>query len=521
MKNKLFLQSSLNKNVVLFSLAVTLVAYWSILRSPLLYVDDALRVYTFESINQGVHGRPYADIIYKLFTNGIFIDISPLSQIIALLCITWAGHLTNTTFTDPQPYPSSMSLYVNIAAVTMFSTFPLNYSIISYKFDSLSFGFAVLSAIYAFKLIAKNEKDKKATARSVISASILLSITLGIYQPMYGFFLCTSIMFVCNLLLKNEKNIHIIVYCSKIFISTLLSGIFYLPIFIYTKYQLQLGFHGLGPHPYVSKGIELPTILTLTPTVYENVKYALKSLYNYSGANMPTLTLFIITVFFLHTVIQKNILWGKKFAIFFLLPIAIIMCFGIQLILVNPTYATRTTVSFAAFFTCMTIIVLIHSPGIMLKKIAIAIALTFSLSSSTILTAIGNAQRDQYNYQNDILYNGLGIDLLQLYYTHGLRKIYLTNINEPMCTSLQILELKYDFLRNELAMSGGLFVMQKYIAELPINYKLIENLNPTEFNRSKPIVQKPNYIIHETLPGTFAITLKNVASIPFSYDRWK
>lgn len=52
-------------------------AYWAILRSPLLFVDDVLRVYTQMSINQGVHGRPLADLVYQFLSNGLFVDIIP------------------------------------------------------------------------------------------------------------------------------------------------------------------------------------------------------------------------------------------------------------------------------------------------------------------------------------------------------------------------------------------------------------------------------------------------------------
>ncbi len=63
---------------------LSLAGYWSILQSPLFYLDDALRVVTHTSINQGVHGRPIADWLYFLLSGGTFLDVSPLSQILAL-----------------------------------------------------------------------------------------------------------------------------------------------------------------------------------------------------------------------------------------------------------------------------------------------------------------------------------------------------------------------------------------------------------------------------------------------------
>ena len=151
--------SEQNGKVFLFTLPFVVVANWAILRSNFLYVDDAARVYNFGSINQGVHGRPFADFFYKLLTSGIFIDFSPLSQLLALSCLVWSGILICDVFSKNC---LNRNLTFSGKSLTSFvlSVFPLNYSIISYRFDSLSFGLAILFAVYGFLVVAKEDVSK-------------------------------------------------------------------------------------------------------------------------------------------------------------------------------------------------------------------------------------------------------------------------------------------------------------------------------------------------------------------------
>ena len=510
--------SEQNGKVFLFTLPVVVVANLAILRSNLLYVDDAARVYNFGSINQGVHGRPFADLFYKLLTSGIFIDFSPLSQIIALSCLVWSGILICEVFFRNC---LNRKLVLKAKCLTSFvlSVFPLNYSIISYRFDSLSFGLAILFAVYGFLAVAKEDVSKKEFLIHSCIGGVLLAVTMGLYQPFWGVYTCCCFFYIIAMLLSNEKNKLICTKILKLFLSCLISGCLYLPIYLYARYEAAKDFFGLGPHPYVSRVIQLPEPSSFFRTLIANTKHWLEAIYSYSGPDAPTLSFAFLIVLFLTVIIQKKISIQKKFFAIFTLPAAFVSCFGVQIFLLHPSNGTRVSVSLCAFAACIFSTALCHANSFIYKKIIYIVAVYFILTSSVLLTAIGNAQRDQYNFQNEIVFNNLGIDLMRLCNRNNNVKFYISNVDEPICTSLQLLSEKYGFLREGGAMSNNIFVAQKYLSYLPVNYYIKGSFQEISISDIDPVIETPNYSIKKILDDTYAVTLKALTPHIYTSDR--
>ena len=504
-----------------FTFFLIIIAYQAILRSPLLYGDDALRVYTFETINQGVHGRPFADILYMFFTGGIFVDFSPLSQLIALFCMALSGYIIYNTFTILSASEHAEATTQQCLTTLVFSVFPLHYATISFKFDSPSFGAAIVCAVSAFALSAKDHGNFKKNIYFSLISGLLLAVSLGLYQPMFGIYTCSAVFFLGNMLLNNTPCKKII---QKIFLFSMScfgAAVFYLPIFLYTKYMAQLDFHGIGPHPHVNQGIQLPKMREIISTILENSKKIFIKIYAYSGIDGPTIALVLLTMIFVYVVLRKKMPCSNKITTLLLLPLALIASFGVQVFLKNPLDAPRVTVSLSAFAACLTALVFIHTENKNFKKIVTVIVIYFIITSSVLLTAIGNAQRDQYTYQNDIIYKDLGIDLLHLYKNNGMKKFCVLNSQEPLCTSAQILEKKYGFVKGWVALPNTMFFMQKYLSYIPVKYFLKAHFQPQDdISQIPPTIERPNYFIKESSPGVFVVTLKTIAPIPFDYDRW-
>lgn len=225
-------------------LLIAMLFYMSILRSPLFFGDDALRVFTHTSINQGVHGRPLADLAYGVLSGGLFVDMSPLSQVLALAFMLMAGMLIARVFVPQATTEKHLARWTPLFYVLL----PLNFSIISYRYDSLGFALAIFFSSLAFFFIF-HEGNRVAR---VIIAGICLWITLSTYQIMVCMYYCACFWGLAHFSFR-ESFIEILKKCYLIFFSTVIALLSYLPIYIQAVKNASSPFCGLPNHPYVSQ----------------------------------------------------------------------------------------------------------------------------------------------------------------------------------------------------------------------------------------------------------------------------
>lgn len=500
-------------------------AYWAILRSPLLFMDDALRVYTQMSINQGVHGRPLADLVYQFLSNGLFVDISPLSQIVALMAMIWAGMRLQDCFRSDAVFGREHVLIYSYIIALIFVVFPLNYALISYRYDSLSFGLSILLSTISFAFTVYPPRFYgNYYFNKIFIPPFLLMASLAMYQAMIGIYLCCSLFFLAHIILQNN---HWSIFLKKgfIFLRTFcFASIFYLPIYLHAKSMAKADFYGIGPHPHVSAHNHLLDIENLPFSFLANIKLFLKKSISYLGMDIPSFIVIIMLFVLLFMIITKKLSFLRKIVTCFIIICAFISCAGLQLILTSPLFEARTLTPLCAFVTCTFLISISHISIIICKKSIIYMSAIFVISASGILSSIGNAQRDQYIFENELVYNSLEYDIMQLYNNNGLESFYITPLEPPIVTTLKILKDKYGFLKDSGAMSCSFFRCTKLLSYMPINYIFrahFYQISDIDIDSIKPVITRPNYFIKKIDKRMYCIILRKNDTEPFSRKRFE
>lgn len=508
---------------------ISLLAYWAILRSPLLYADDAVRVYTYLGINQGVHGRPLADMLYLFFTGGLFIDFSPFTQVIALMAMTWAGFLLSDVFYTALTLDENGINTKRCAIALMFTVFPLNFGLISYRFDALPFGVAVLCATGAFVKVAKISLTSPKVAVQYLVPGVLLACSLALYQPMFGIYACCTVLYLCQMLLQNSTFHDVRKKFFTFFAICLVGALLYLPAFFHLKYMLRFDHYGLGPHPYVIYFSKMPELLEFPKVIWNNIIHIFSTLKTYIGLDVPSITAALFIAVFIGLVLTQKIDRTRKLLVLLGLPSALVVCFGLQLFLIHPIIEPRTSTPLAAFTACLFALTLLHAPNFLIKKGLLLFCAVFILSSATILSSIGNAQRDQYRYETEFVYQGLEADLKALYTQDGLKTFYITPFESPICTTLQVLRHKYGFLKSVGSMSTAIFGVHRILSYLPVDYNISHIHGPdadvakvaTDISKLETVISRYSYSIKKQEPGKFVIVLNDITPQPFTFERWK
>lgn len=509
---------------ILVMLAVGL-SYWAILRSPLLFVDDAIRVFTNMSINQGVHGRPFADVAYMLLSNGLFVDFSPMTQVLALAAITWAGIRVHDCFLKDAGSVGQGLIAPSYIIVLVFAVFPLHFSIISYRFDALSIGLALLCAALAFVTAARPPQWRgplPAVGISIGISGALIALSLGLYQPMFGVYACCALFFIGHSLLRHDKPSLAFKKALSFLGAACLGALFYLPVYLAAKQSVQSDFYGVGPHPYVSGHIQIVGFSALFQTVPHNILLFLQTICGYAGRDLPSAVILIMAFFFAGIVIIKKISIFRKISALLLAVCAFLSCAGLQLFLSAPVFVPRTLTPLCAFVACLFLVTLAHMNRPILKKSIVCLGAIMALSSACILSAIGNAQRDQYHYENDVVFDNLATDLMTLYAEHDLKAFYVTPLEPQSCTSLKILKNKYKFLRDVGSMTCTFFTATKFLSYIPVNYIFHAYFNSAVNTETlESVITRHNYTIKKIENGKYAVVLHQFPVEPFTSERFE
>uniref|UniRef100_I2Q7R2 Uncharacterized protein n=1 Tax=Desulfovibrio sp. U5L TaxID=596152 RepID=I2Q7R2_9BACT len=521
-----------------FICAVSIIAYSSIIRSPLFFEDDALRVAINEGVNQGVHGRPFADMIYTFFSGGLFIDISPFSQIVAIFFMILSATILLSGFSivTEKKFLSLGTLYDSIilslrdenmwSLALVFVCFPLNFSIISYRFDSLPMCSGILFACSAFTIcqtINIHSYNAYDFLVRVLCASVLIFFSLGLYQPTIGFYVAASFILFAHMVLSSCKFIEVLLRVILSVIPLIVGSVFYIPIYLQAKYMAGQQFYSLKEHPYIVAHNNLLPLKNLFEGILKNCLDFINYYLSFLGENtlsyaITSATFIVFVVIFLKSISN----FRKIIAIVFLFS-AFISCASIQIFLQSPIFATRTSVSLAVFVLGIFFISSNHSRFLWIKKTIGIIRWLIIIISIGILSAIGNAQRDQYRFEQEIVYNGLEADIAFLYEKEGLKSFSITPWALSTCvTTIRVLQNKYPFLRESGSMTVSMFTISKMLSYLPINYVLSENFDPSvNLNVLETVIKKYNYTIKKISDEQYLVVLHPHQTLPFTPDRLK
>ena len=276
------LKASFAKKNFFILFFISICAYSSILQSNYFFADDAYRVFTYTKIDQGGHGRPLADIFYYILSAGTFMDMSPLSQILAIMLLIGSAFLTIKIFNN---HTDDNKLFFSYILPLLFITFPLHHTIISYRFDSFSMAMAIYLPTAAFYI--NNTYNNK---YSLSVSTLLLMLSAAFYQPMYPIYIVIFFIYIPHTILSKNfsntliiKNIKCIIY----------SAILYIPVFIYAKYFADKSFFMFTEHPHTAMHSQLISIRHFFDDIFTNMTNYIQTCYSYINLDI----LSILSVF--------------------------------------------------------------------------------------------------------------------------------------------------------------------------------------------------------------------------------
>lgn len=373
-------------------------AYFALFISPHWYFDDALRVYTHTSINQGVHGRPLADVVYGFLSGGMFMDFSPLSQIWALAFLLLAGVLVTRSFAAFAGVENNFALRW---APLFFTIQPLFYSILAFRFDSLTISLAALCAAGAFYVLALPSRFW-----AVFFAAIGLWCALCLYQP------CVAIFYVCLAAFFSRTSLEtgrqgIAGGLLRAFGASILAGFAYLPIYFQAMRNARRPFCGLPLHPYVVEHMRLDSHLG---QLWQGVIDFVKTLWSYAGFNMIFGCLCAIFACAILAILFSAVSSMKKLLACAWLCGSLLACGAILIALANSIFPARCMIPLCALALCLLLLAATVG-GRRIIRLCGAISLIFMILSASLVSLYANAGRDQDEFEQQVVLQPLWQDI--------------------------------------------------------------------------------------------------------------
>ena len=479
---------------------LSLAGYWSILQSPLFYLDDALRVVTHTSINQGVHGRPIADWLYFLLSGGTFLDVSPLSQILALAFML-AGSLLIAHAFVPQ---KKASWHVACFAL-LFVLLPLHYSVICFRYDSFGIGVAVFCAGAAFFLVRQG-----ISLWRFLGASLLFLVTLSIYQPMCGIYFCACCMLLSHNILREKLSLAIRRFSISI-AASLCGGFLYIPVYLHAKSAQLQPFYGLPNHPYTIAHSAFGTTGSFLATLGRNIKTFLDCVGNLFGSDLISFCIAMFIAMAFHSALAFRTSHLRKLSSLLCMGVAFLSCGAIQFLLREPIFPARTLTPLCLFVFCLLLFSLSNGTR-WCRRGAVCLALVCILSSAGVLTTLGNALRDQQYFNEKMVMQPLSEDFSRLFKEQGSFSFFVANSSTlPLPYSLAVLRKRYSYIDHQ----SGFFTVLPFLSLLPLTYDLEKTLSESYKNLAAypRIVSRLGYTLYRVSPSCYAIEF-NTGYVP-------
>lgn len=482
-----------SKKILLISLLLASSAYFSIFRSSLFYIDDAVRVFSHTSINQGIHGRPLADVVYSVFSGGLFVDISPLSQVYALcFMLISIGMITHALC------PSRDEIGFMQWLPLFFVLLPINTAVLCYRYDSLPMSFAILCAAGAFFLHRNSVSYLK-----FLFSVILLWCVLSSYQPMIGIFFCCCCLLFVRLILQ-EKNLYAV---KKIILqigATICAVICYLPIYFYAKKAVALPFCGLPNHPYLAHYKNISDFSNLFIDIFQHVySYFIftKIFWGQDIISFCIYAIFVLTIIVL--LVMKIPVKNKCFAFCGILC-AFFSCGLLEILLRVDAFASRTLVALGVLVVGLQCII-INAKIKWMHRLVASISILCMISSANILSALGNALRDQADFEEAFILQPLAVDLAALSQEKGPFSLAVRG-QPPMHYSLSVLQHQYPYFSPP---TEGSFLIVRFSSWLPIKYDLPLVFSDTDVSCFPLVVSRLAYDIRNVDEGKYVVILNS------------
>lgn len=347
------------------------IALLSLFRANFNYIDDLGRV--AQGYRNWINWSRFIsqELSVLINTQKILTDISPLTQLIAILIIALAGVIIIYTFTEKKTVQLSM-----IAAVVPLGLSPWFLECFSYKFDSPYMALSVLASVIPFIFWQKD-------FHKFIGLSVLGILVMDTtYQAASGIYII-EVLFLCFYKwMYGTRAKDCVIWLSSA------AGSYVMAMIIYRFALMRPATDYVSTN---SVGVKsLPYLLIHNATQY------LKTIY--FDCNKAWIILFVLIAvsYIILTVLKSR--KNKIFTFFMVLAIVIIstaLSYGGYLALAKPLYAPRALYGFSFYVTLIMVMsVAMLQRGYFIKLLIMMMAWCMIVLSCTY----GNALAEQKRY---------------------------------------------------------------------------------------------------------------------------
>ena len=318
---------------VLILSAVYIICSFSILRANFDYIDDSKRI-LIGYMGWDEFGRYLANIFASILNTSRYLtDISPLSQIIALVILSFTGIAIIYKF-----FSKHRVTILGFISLIPFALNPYFLECLSYKFDAPLMALSIAVSVLPIVLFDKN------TALYFIASFIgTLSMCMS-YQASSGIYPMLVVLVAFSMWCNGNN-------ASDIFKYILTSALAYVSALLIFKLFIMKSFE-----QYVSTS--LPGIESLVPNTVEN----LKKYYSYVFSDFTRLQLICFILIFISFVYvsAKNScrhLFITVLLSIFVLFIMAALCFGVYPLFTEPLFEPRAMYGFGIYVAILCIYV--------------------------------------------------------------------------------------------------------------------------------------------------------------------
>lgn len=364
-----------------FIYIIYLIGYAALLRADSFYIDDMRRVL------DGVAGwenfsRFSSNFLSGIFnTNKLLTDLSPLSQLVSIVFLSLSSVIMVKIFNDKLGYlPLLASAFIGLN--------PYYLENMSYKYDSIYMAIAVFSTIFPFIFT-------KRTNFFVVTSVLSLLLMYTTYQTANSIFIIASLLYAGKLSIENNTLKRSIYFLLTAGSSFLLATLVY-KFFILNEVSA-----------YVSS--EMHPISSLFSGIKNNLIIYFNDIKNnFRKTTLSYLVILAYSLYLLNIYIHTKSI--KKMTINLIVSvIALLVSYGLYLVLVKPLWAARAFTGIGAFIAIIGILAIKYQPNY-LKPISFIIFSSLTFSLFVISTTYGNALKAQDEF-NDFRINLLLSDL--------------------------------------------------------------------------------------------------------------
>lgn len=349
------------------------------------YIDDMGRA-SIGYTKWGVDGRPVADMVMSaLNLSSRMVDLAPLPLIISAALMALALTMYRREFIGDNKWGFIVPL--------AFLANPAIISVFSYRFDVLTFTFAIATAIFLFTLkVRRNIHD-------IVIGSVFVVIVMSTYQALINLI---AILIICEIV----KNIHHLETPKDIIKKTLMRVLQVLiGGFIYSKIILPSTFS--GGHSTNHPGLSTDIISTMKQNADSYFRFASENFYRSNGEVILYLCAFsclaltsYLAFKYMRAYEGDRNSWvvgvGAIVSSIFSIP----MTMGALLLLEKPLGGVHLYMSASGFFLLLATLLYYCSVGF--KKISLIICLPL-LYTFAMMYAYGNALQSQERINGSVI----------------------------------------------------------------------------------------------------------------------